>query len=425
MVPTDIPQRIHMRVALKRLDVVEQANPDEIDDFTASLIIVSIVFYTFLCYLIIGMEMGVVPSFVQNRLGYGAVVAGVAVSVQYVCTLLTRTVVGKMNDVIGPKRTVLRGSVGGVLAGALLLLAAWASSLPWLSLGLLLISRLMLGFAESCIGSGCSMWLIGRVGLSRTAQILSWNGIANYGGLSAGAFLGVSLYRGSSFSVLALLVLVLALTGWVLARRRPAVQVAGVAPVHYKAIVLQVLPQGLALALSSSSFGVIATFITLYFAANHWDHAALALSLFGGTFIGTRLIFGSAIRRFDPFEVACVSFGVQILGMGCLWLAHAAWVGVLGAILTGAGFALVFPALGVTVVARACASHRGSAIALYAAFLDLSLAICGPLAGLIVSHFGYAQVYLASAFACALAIVLALWMRRDARRRVTAAAHGT
>ena len=47
-----------------------------------------------ICYFIVGLQMAVVPGFVHWRLGYNPVAAGLAVSVQYVATLLSRPIAG-------------------------------------------------------------------------------------------------------------------------------------------------------------------------------------------------------------------------------------------------------------------------------------------------------------------------------------------
>ncbi len=64
-----------------------------------------------------------------------------------------------------------------------------------LSLISLLIGRLVLGSAESLVGSGSIGWGIGRVGAANTAKVISWNGIASYGALAVGAPLGVLLVK--------------------------------------------------------------------------------------------------------------------------------------------------------------------------------------------------------------------------------------
>ncbi len=74
--------------------------------------------------------------------------------------------------------------------------------------------------------------------------------------------------------------------------------------------------------------------------------------------------------------------------------------------MTGFGFALVFPALGVEAVGLVPPASRGAALSAYSVFLDLSLGITGPLAGYIAGEFGYGSVFLFAAIAAAAAVVL-------------------
>jgi MFS family permease len=57
----------------------------------------------FVCYFIIGLQLAVVPVFVYWRLGFNPIIAGFAVSVQYVATPLSRPFAGRMGDTRGGK----------------------------------------------------------------------------------------------------------------------------------------------------------------------------------------------------------------------------------------------------------------------------------------------------------------------------------
>jgi predicted MFS family arabinose efflux permease len=89
-----------------------------------------------------------------------------------------------------------------------------------------------------------------------------------------------------------------------------------------------------------------------------------------------------------------------------LWLAPEPHIALAGAALTGFGFALVFPALGVEAVGLVPPASRGAALSAYSVFLDLSLGITGPLAGYIAGEFGYGSVFLFAAVAAAAAVGL-------------------
>jgi hypothetical protein len=49
------------------------------------------------------------------------------------------------------------------------------------------MSRVVLGFGESSVAIGTTIWGLGRVGASHITQVISWSGIASYGALALGA----------------------------------------------------------------------------------------------------------------------------------------------------------------------------------------------------------------------------------------------
>jgi len=56
---------------------------------------------------------------------------------------------------------------------------------------------------------------------------------------------------------------------------------------------------------------------------------------------------------------------------------------------------------------------RGSVIGLYSAFADLSLFLAGPLAGMVIASFGYPTVFVSTAGAVAVALVVSFWLSRS------------
>ncbi|MGV2906791.1 MFS transporter [Achromobacter sp. AGC25] len=387
-----------------------------IGTFALTARIVSIAVFTFICYLAIGLPLAVLPGYVHGNLGYGSVLAGLAISVQYVATLLSRSHAGRMADTVGPKQTVVIGMIACAASGVFLLLAYAFERSAWLSLTAIIVSRLALGFGESWVGTGSATWAIARVGPLHTARVISWNGICTYGGLALGAPLGVHLQREWSMGALGGMVLLLGLAGLGMAVSRAAVAIVGGHRMAFKSVVMRVFPHGMALGLGSVGFGTLAAFVALYYASFSWDGAAHALSAFGGAFIGVRLLFAGTITRFGGFRVAQVSFLVEAAGLLLLWLAPNPVAALLGAALTGCGFALVFPAIGVEAVARVPAGSRGAALGAYSAFLDLALGVTGPVAGYISSGYGYPSIFLAAAVAVLAGFMIAFGLQRHAMR---------
>lgn len=380
-----------------------------------TLQVVSIVLFTFIGYLNIGIPLAVLPGYVHNHLGYGTVIAGLVISVQYLATLLSRPYASRYIDTRGSKRAVMIGLAGCGLSGVFMLISSWLTSMPAWSLASLLIGRLVLGSAESLVGSGSIGWGIGRVGAQNTAKVISWNGIASYGAIAIGAPLGVVMVGHLGMWSLGASIIALGALGVLLAWPKLAAPIVSGVRLPFLHVLGRVLPHGTGLALGSIGFGTIATFITLYYATNHWENAALCLSLFGASFISARLLFGNLINRIGGFRVAIACLSVETLGLLLLWLAPSPELALAGAALSGFGFSLVFPALGVEAVNLVPASSRGAAVGAYSLFIDLSLGITGPLVGAVAAGFGFASIFLFAALAALGGLMLSVYLYRQAR----------
>ena len=123
--------------------------------------------------------------------------------------------------------------------------------------------------------------------------------------------------------------------------------------------------------------------------------------------------------RIGGARVALVSVIVETAGLLLMWVASSALVAAAGAALTGFGYSLVFPGLGVEAVRLAPAQSRGVAMGAYTACLDVALGVSGPVLGLVASGAGIRAVFLASALAVLGAAAAAWklqrcdWSKRD------------
>jgi MFS family permease len=370
-----------------------------------NLRIVSVVMFNFASYLTIGLPLAVLPGYVHDVMGFSAFWAGLVISLQYFATLLSRPHAGRYADLLGPKKIVVFGLCGCFLSGLGYLLAGSTNGWPLASLLLLCLGRVILGIGQSFAGTGSTLWGVGVVGSMHIGRVISWNGIVTYGAMAIGAPLGVLFYAWG-LTGLALTVMGVALVAILLALPRPAVKASKGKPLPFRAVLGRVWLYGMALALASAGFGVIATFITLFYDAKGWDGAAFALTLFSCTFVGTRLLFPNGINRLGGLNVAMICFSVEIVGLLLVGMASMPWMAKIGVLLAGAGFSLVFPALGVVAVKAVPQQNQGAALATYTVFMDLSLGVTGPLAGLIMTWAGVPVIYLAAAGLVAVALLL-------------------
>jgi MFS family permease len=365
--------------------------------------ILGYVYFTFICYLSIGLPLAVLPAFVHLQLGFHAALAGLVISIQYIATFLSRPWAGRISDHAGARVSVLWGMAASTLSGLLLLAAValrFNSSLTFVAL---IASRLALGVGESLGSTGSTLWGITSAGPEHTAKVISYNGVATYGGLALGAPLGVILDQHWGLGALGLLTTLLCAGSFLLAQRKSPVPITPGEHLPFRDVLGRIAPHGMALALGGIGYSVLATFVTLYYLSRHWDPngAALCLTAFGVAFIAARLLFIHAINRFGGFPVSVVCLSVESLGVLLMWAAGSPWMASCGAALTGFGFSLVFPALGVEAVRRVPMHNRGTALGVFTGFSDVSFFLVGPIAGAVIGAWGYP-----SAFLFALASVL-------------------
>lgn len=375
-----------------------------------TLTILSSVSFTFVVYFIIGLSLAILPIYVHLTLGYSSTIAGLVISAQYIATLLSRTDAGRKADRVGAKTTVLAGLLTCAVTGVLLI-AAGSVHIYGLDLVFLLIGRLVLGVAESWVATGATLWGMGRVGYHNTTRVISWNGVATYSALASGAPIGVVLERIGGIPLVGAVVIAVSLIAYVLARPIRPSRVARGEQTPFSRVFWRVLPHGVGLALGGIGFGVIGTFITLFYASRQWPNAALSLTVFGLAFVAIRLLFARMIDRFGGFRAAMVSFAVEGAGLLLLTLATSPVMALMGCGLAGCGFSLIFPALGIEAVSRVSSANRGAALGVYSIFVDVSIGLTGPLAGLVIGKFGYPAIFLIAAFAAGGACILAAVMR--------------
>ncbi len=353
-------------------------------------------------YLCVGLPLPVIPLFVHDKLGFSNLVVGLVIGIQFLATVLTRGYAGRLTDHHGGKRSALQGAAVCALGGLFYLVAAMPGLSPATSLAVIVLGRLAAGFGESQLVTGCVSWSIASVGPQRAGMSMSWTGIAMFAALAIGAPVGMALYQNYGLEAAMIACIAAPLLAGVIAWSSVSYTSPAGPRLPFTKVIGQILREGMGLMLQGVGLSGLTAFASLYFAARNWGQAGLVMTAFGIGFIFVRVVLGSLPDRMNGYRVAFWSLVVEAIGQAMIWGAPDEIVALAGALVTGLGCALVFPALGVEALKRVLPANRGSAMGAFVAFLDIAYGISGPLAGVIAGQFGYAAVYLFGA-GCALA----------------------
>jgi MFS family permease len=360
----------------------------------------------FIGFLTMGMQLPVLPLYLHESLGMSTWVVGLVIGAQFIVALLSRAWAGSFADSRGAKRAVVTGLF--IIASSGL---AYLASLPFVttpatSVWILLAGRILLAIGESLVVTGSLGWGIGLVGPQNAGKVMAWVGIAIYGAFALGAPIGVAANVSWGFAGIAIGTVLIPFVAILVAFSVTAVPATNSTRVPFYKVLSLVLVPGLGLALASTGFGMITGFIALLFAARDWGNSSLAFTAFGVAFIGARILFGHMPDKIGGARVALVSVIIEATGLLLIWWADTTTLAYLGVVLAGFGYSLAFPGFGVEAARRAPPQSRSVAMGAYVAFLDISLGIASPLAGVIAGHWGVNTVFLAAGVAVGLSLLV-------------------
>jgi MFS family permease len=344
-------------------------------------------------------------------LGLGVFVVGLVTGSQFAASLVSRVWAGHYSDSRGAKRGVIAGLLIAAVSGLLYLLSLGFVASPITSVTILLLGRALLGGAESFIITGAVSWGLALAGSERAGRVIAWVGTAMFVALAIGAPVGTALYTYDGFVGVALATALIPLATLLLVVRLPAVAPSPPAlRGAFMSVVRAVWMPGLGSAFSSIGFGAILAFGSLLFAQKGWNPIWLAFTVYAVALIVARIAFGHLPDRLGGAKVALVSVLIEAVGLVLIWLASGPLIAAIGAALTGTGYALVYPGLGVEAVRRAPPQSRGLVMGIYTVFLDVALGFGSPALGLIAGWAGLDSVFFASAVAvlCAAIVAVAL-----------------
>ncbi|HKN27845.1 MAG TPA: arabinose transporter [Roseiarcus sp.] len=371
---------------------------------TALLPLMAVVFVVF---LITGVALPALPLHVHQGLGLGTFVVGLVAGSQFAASLVSRVWAGAYSDGRGAKRAVIAGLIMATAAGLLYLVSLRFLGAPLVSVTILLLGRGLLGGAESFTITAAQSWGLTLAGPNHAGKVIAWLGTAMYAAFAAGAPLGAALYAAYGFAAIAIATMLVPIaTLLIIAPLRPVPPKPHLALAFAK-VASAVWAPGVGLAFTSVGFGAMTAFSVLLFVERGWEPAWLAYTAFAVAFMVPRIVLGHLADRMGGAKVALVFAIIESAGQALIWLSPWALLGFIGAAVTGFGYSLVYPGLGVEAVRRAPPQAQGLAIGVYTAFLDVALGILSPVLGLVAGFAGLGSIFLISALLALCAIPIA------------------
>jgi MFS family permease len=352
----------------------------------------------FVAFLVIGLALPVLPLHVHYGLGFSMLVVGLVTGSQFAAAIISRVWAGNFADTRGAKQAVVIGLLTSVASGLFYLLSLAFTRTPVVSVSMLLLGRAVLGGAESLIITGAITWGLALLGRESAGRVIAWMGMAMFAAFAVGAALGTSLYDwGGYFAVSLATTLVPLVTLLLVAPLSAVLPVRLVGRPRLLSVVRAVWMPGVGSALSSIGFGAILAFSALIAKERGWEPVWLPFGAFAGALVTARALLGHIPDTLGGARVALVSVVIEASGLALIWLARGPLVAAIGAGLTGFGYALVYPGLGVEAVRRTPQESRGLAMGAYTVFLDVALGFGTPVLGLIGGWAGLGAVFLVSA----------------------------
>ena len=363
-----------------------------------------------IAFLIIGVALPVLPLHVHQDLGLSTFVVGLVTGSQFAASLVSRVWSGYYVDRRGAKRAVVVGLLIAAAAGLLYLLSLVFAATPWASVTILLIGRALLGGAESLVITGAVSFGLALAGPASAGRVIAWVGMAMFAALALGAPVGTTLYAVGGFAAVAIATSVLPLLTVLLVIPLSSAPPQRGAKAGLMTVLGAVWLPGFGSALSTVGFGAMIAFSSLLATERGWTPVWLMFSAFAAALVAARLFLGHAPDRHGGDRIALICVFIEAVGLALIWFATGPVVAAAGAALTGFGYSLVYPGLGVEAVRRTPPQSRGLAMGAYTVFLDVALGFGSPALGLVAGWSGLGSVFLASAILVLGAAVVAAWL---------------
>lgn len=362
----------------------------------------------FTSFLAIGCVLPVLPRYVTGPLNSGPVAVGIVIGAFAVSAIVSRPLAGRLADRRGRRLVMVTGMLTASCAGALYFLP--------LDVPGLVFARLVLGVGEGFVFTAGITWTVDIAPETRRAQAIGLWGLAIWTALSIGPLTGELLRSTLGYDAVWAFAAAVPLLGAALARTIRDDHVPAPPGRRQPFIPRESVRPGIGLALANVGWAALAGFVVLLLEDRGVSHGAVVFTAFACAVVIARLVLGRLPDRLGAGRTAVGAGCAEAAGLALIAMATTLPIAVLGGVLMGVGFSILYPSLALLVVDDGDADRRGAALGAFTAFFDLGVGIGAPMAGAIAVLFGYPAVFwFASAAAVGTVLVSAAVSRPRAR----------
>lgn len=344
-----------------------------------------------LVFLSIGATVPALPRYVTGPLGAGDLAVGVVMGAFAFTSVFLRPIGGRLSDQRGRRLIVIAGAALMSVAGVIYLLP--------LGLPGLIFARLVLGVGEGWLYTAAATWVLDMTPEHRRGNVIGLFGMSIWLGLSIGPAIGEALRGIGGYDAV-----------WVFSALAPAVAAALALripeeprdPVQAEADTTY-LPRGaflpgVALGCSVIGFAAMQGFVILMLEQRGIGHGAAVFTAFAVAVALTRLGLSWLPDRIGAEPAAALAAIGHAGGLAILAVAHSLPVALLGSLVMGVGYSVLFPSLALIAVQRTGEERRGAALGFFTSFFDAGMGVGAPLAGAAAAGIGYGGMFWGAAF---------------------------
>ena len=345
-------------------------------------------------FIALGAAFAVVPDIVKQDMNETDVVVGWTLTIFAATALATRFFAGVGIDRRGARAIFALGFLLLAVSGGLFLLIT--PEREWLLFG----ARALQGVGQACMFTAGLSWAIQLAPESRRGQAMSLFGLAVWAGLTLGPVSAqLLLDHAGTHAAEALMLIAPALALVALIGMRSPVTHGELPKLS---VPREAIRPSLGLMSGAVVMATIVGFAVLTFDVRSGGGGAYVIGAYGAATFAGRVFIGHLPDKLGAYKTGLLAFGLALAGVSIIAVAPNWELGMVGGVVCGFAWSLLFPALGLMAVDRTPRAQRNSALAIYTAGFDLGTLVAGFTLGYIASAAGYETVY---AFGAAFAIV--------------------